>query len=288
VRESEDAYKAEWAATTGDGHKDIARAAELAGLGNANQRLNRAVSDLVADELSGIRRRLTVLDIGAGTGSTSAALLERVPEIAERATFHLVDPAENALAEAKENLGRLGLVVGRTMHLHAAKDLEVLELLGPARVDLILANAAIHHHAYLQPALQVMYGVLRPRGLVCIGDWHCTLWHAPIRVWHLLNSLEWKGKEKELREFEHVFGLSGNLEEPNPKLRRANEEIAGFWRSYAESKAKHTPPFFILEGHRSPEDYAQGLERAGFVVDHEPIPLSLQSWLLCVMTARKR
>jgi len=44
VKKSEQAYDDEWTCTNSEGLKDIARAAELSGLGDANQRLNEAVA----------------------------------------------------------------------------------------------------------------------------------------------------------------------------------------------------------------------------------------------------
>jgi hypothetical protein len=78
VKESEEAYDEEWSSTNSGGLKDIARAAELSGLGDANRRLNEGVAHEVEHILNRHRNHVCVMDLGAGSGDTTGAIVRLV------------------------------------------------------------------------------------------------------------------------------------------------------------------------------------------------------------------
>jgi len=288
VRQSEEAYDLEWASTNSGGLEDIARAAQLAGLGDANKRLNQAVAHEVAELTAGRRERLNFVDLGAGSGETTAEIVLAAPHLVELGKFHLIDPATASLKDACVKLEGVGLSAGRNLFVHGGKDIEVLEGIGPGSVDLVVANAALHHHAYTAPVSAGIAKVLRREGWLVIGDWHCTMWLSPARVLGLLNEIEWPGKREQMRELRRRFGCSEPLEEKqSADLEEADRQIRAFWTNYARTKDPANPFFFLLEGHRPASEYVEELAGYGIKVRRGPVCLLPGSALLSVMVLQK-
>ena len=80
--------------------------------------------------LAGAGRRLSVADVGTGSGAIAVALAANLPEL----TVYAVDVSDAALAVAAQNIRRHGL--GEQVHLLSGHLLEPL----PAPVDAIVAN----------------------------------------------------------------------------------------------------------------------------------------------------
>jgi tRNA (cmo5U34)-methyltransferase len=101
--------------------------------------------------VGGVRR---VLDLGAGTGLLSAAILAAYPD----ATVELLDGSEPMLGEAQE---RLGAAV-RAVHVA-----DMAEPLPAGPFDAVVSALAIHHldHADKRALFSRVHGVLRPGGV---------------------------------------------------------------------------------------------------------------------------
>ena len=101
-----------------------------------------------------------VLDVGAGTGTGTVALLQRLPD-AHVTALDLSSELLDRLAQRAEDLGlgdRVGLV---------AVDLdEAWPALAP--VDLVWASSSLHHFADPDRALAQVLGVLRPGGVLAV------------------------------------------------------------------------------------------------------------------------
>jgi release factor glutamine methyltransferase len=80
--------------------------------------------------LAGAGRRLSVADVGTGSGAIAVALAANMPEL----TVYAVDVSDSALAVAAQNIRRHGL--GEQVHLLSGHLLEPL----PTPVDAIVAN----------------------------------------------------------------------------------------------------------------------------------------------------
>jgi len=267
---SDDAYRDEWRLTTAQGHDDIALAAVRAGLGDANQRLNNAVAEIVASEVAARRGYVRLLDVGAGSGNTTLTALDRT-EDPGRLVCTLLDPASSALASAGDRLEQRSLVLGKHFFLINTPDMEGGRSLGAGSFDVIVSAAALHHHADIQKPLEALGRLLAPGGLLVIGDWHNTLWEHPWRVLNALQSLHWPTKEADLHRFAELYSAANEpAQEESVSMRSANALIANFWVEYATARTTEEPQFCMLEGHRPVDRYAEALRSIGL----ETIPVN--------------
>jgi len=288
VRQSEEAYDWEWASTSSGGLEDIARAAQLAGLGDANKRLNQAVAHEVARLVGKRQEGLNFLDLGAGSGDTTAAVVLAAPHLVKLGKFHLVDPATASLKDACVKLEGVGLPAGRNLFVHEGKDIEVLKGFEPESADFIVANASLHHHAYMSPVFAGIAKALRRGGWLVVGDWHCTMWLSPARVLGLLDEMDWPKKREQMKDLRRRFSGGEPLEgKQAADLEAADRQIRAFWTNYARTKDPANPFFFLLEGHRPAIEYVKGLAEHGIGLRRGPISLMPGSALLSVMVFQK-
>jgi ubiquinone/menaquinone biosynthesis C-methylase UbiE len=292
---SEKGYRDEWDLTTAQGHEDIARAATRAGLGDANQRLNHEAAGIVAREAIGITGEFRILDVGAGSGNTSLAIVDALKNPA-RAFFHLLDPAREALATAADRLRQKGLVEGKNFAIHGTTDTNALGVLQEHSFQLVVAVAALHHHADLISPIGVLARLLAPGGLLVIADWHNTVWEHPARVLHVLQLLDWADKIKEIQKFIHLYPKAKEpAEETSTEMRSANALISTFWKEYAACRTTTEPQFCILEGHRPPAKYLEAMQESGLITssetiqaaDSNPVLLTPERGLLAVTVGRQ-
>ncbi len=103
-----------------------------------------------------------VVDLGAGTGTGTFALLRRFPE----ARVTAVDLAPDRLTRLRHRACELG-VAGRVDVVPADLDQPWPEL-GPA--DLVWASMALHHVADPDRALTEIFGLLRPGGALVVAE----------------------------------------------------------------------------------------------------------------------
>ena len=269
VEHSEAAYREEWDNVCPEGYQDIARAGEAAHLGDANLRLNRGIARVASWFVrSWADRPVHILDLGAGAGGTSLALLEVLTPLERRQIqLTLLDPAGFALNAARERLTSHALVDPHALDTVAATDLDFLGRVGAGLFDLVISGAAIHHHACVLPVFERLFRAIRPGGCLVIGDWHNSMWFYPRRVLSLLTRLKWPAREADIAAFERAYPLAHSEESGalDPLEKRANDQIAEFWKAYVgqrQSKAE----FLLLEGHRPVRWYLEGLAEAGFEV----------------------
>jgi SAM-dependent methyltransferase len=285
VGKSEECYASEWSGTDDRGLRDIAAAAKEAGLADCNARLNEAVAEAVCREVRSSAQEVSILDVGAGSGSTSLAVLRSLADLGRRVVVSVVDPSCLALRQAEERIRGSGLVAAGGVLAYALTDIAILGVVPPASFDVVISSAALHHHGFLEPAVAALAGALRPGGVLVIGDWHNSMWLYPGRVYEFLSSLEWSGKADALRDFSRSLPTSAP-HEYDALLAKANEQICAFWRAYALARTPGLPAYQMLEGHRPAEEYDAILTSCGLNV------LSCRrlisgSELLCVHVARR-
>lgn len=114
------------------------------------------IVDLVASERPG-----SVLDVGCGTGTLAVALASRLGHGVVSGVD--LDPAILDLARAKPGASAVGWQVGSATSLPYAD----------GSLDVVVCTLVLHHLALeaKADALREMRRVLRPGGLLVIGDW---------------------------------------------------------------------------------------------------------------------
>lgn len=97
-----------------------------------------------------------VLDLGCGNGNVIAALREKIP-----VEYYGLDLSEKMVEEAGCRLGdEIDLRVGDAEHMPYEDRM----------FDLIICNASFHHYPHPKRALEEMRRVLRPGGVLILGD----------------------------------------------------------------------------------------------------------------------
>ena len=136
------------------------------------------IVDLVVQE-----EPATVLDVGSGTGTLAIALASRLgPGVV---TGLDLDPDVMALAQAKEDAGDVRWQIGSATLLPYAD----------GSVDAVVCTLVLHHLPLdlKETALREMHRVLRPGGLLVIGDWgrpHDPLMRAAFLPVQLLDGFD--------------------------------------------------------------------------------------------------
>jgi len=285
---SEQKYLEEWELTSEQGYADIAEAAKMAGLGDANQLLNEACSQYVINEIEKQGKTLNILDVGAGNGNTSLSIAKRVGRL-EKPIITLIDVSPKALSEAEVKLERTGYKNGTNFFTESIRDSESDLHFKEESFDIIISVAALHHHADLKVGLQPLVKLLKKKGLFIIGDWFNSLWEHPFRVLSLLLALpNWDGKGKDIQKFIQLFPNAEIPEiEVNSLLQMANNLIIEFWKNYGYLKKSLPANFYILEGHRSADHYYKELRDTGIVPINQIDYINPYRSILGVISGRK-
>ncbi|MFJ4965859.1 class I SAM-dependent methyltransferase [Streptomyces sp. NPDC088729] len=113
-------------------------------------------------ELAGDGGVADVVDLGAGTGTGTFALLERFP--AARVT------AVDSSAAMLERLAATAATRNLTPRVHTLEADAGSGLPGVSGVDLVWASASLHHMDDPAAALDVVRGALRPGGLLAVAE----------------------------------------------------------------------------------------------------------------------
>ncbi|CAM2011344.1 SDR family NAD(P)-dependent oxidoreductase [Acanthopleuribacter pedis] len=138
----------------------------------ANQIVARAVADLVAEHPAGPFR---ILEVGAGTGATAAAVLPLLPQVA--LTYVFTDISPHFLHRAEQRFaGDYPFV--RTQILNVEKAPSDQGFTAGA-FDLVLATNVVHATAEVERALLHIKSLLKPGGAVLLNELtHTEFYHS--------------------------------------------------------------------------------------------------------------
>ncbi|MBX3611470.1 MAG: acyltransferase domain-containing protein [Hydrogenophaga sp.] len=110
-------------------------------------------------------RRIRVLEIGGGTGGTSAAVLDALPP--ERTQYHFTDVSDVFLDRARERFAAHGCLSFGRFDMDADAGAQGY---APHSFDAIVAANAVHASKDLRAALQTLRGLLAPGGTVVLVE----------------------------------------------------------------------------------------------------------------------
>ncbi|KUL44570.1 type I polyketide synthase [Streptomyces regalis] len=140
-------------------------------------RLHNRVIAALAAEIARIwpeDRPLRILEIGAGTGGTAAAVLPLLPP--ERSVYHFTDVSAGFFARARHRFGDHDFVDYRPFDLNADP---AGQGFADGAYDLIVAANSLHTATYLGAALRRVRGLLAPGGRLLAFETHDTEYLLP-------------------------------------------------------------------------------------------------------------
>ena len=119
--------------------------------------LAQVLSELPADE------SLRILEVGAGTGGTTAALLPLLEH--RNATYTFTDVSQGFMAHARGRFGRFGFVEYRVLDLERPPEQQEF---GPGQYHVVIAANVIHATRELRTTLAHVRELLAPGGLLAL------------------------------------------------------------------------------------------------------------------------
>ncbi len=274
-RISLEGYRGQWKSASTLTHQMINYASSKAGITYNNNQLNQmlasmalsAIEEMVRD---GNGRKIRILDIGAGDGKTTIAILDQMKSmgqesLAERCKFILLDPSPYALASAHTAIGERGTIlpIGGTLDDYLEED--------PRPLDMVISNAVFHHFSF-PTFLGRIHEKLAQDGVMVIGDWHTTIWSQPAFMVPILRMLG--AEESKIRRFEMEFNVKrGDLEQLEKRLtpmqRESNRRMLEYERYLSEElrNSKQATQLLLFEAHESLDDRLGKYRQTGFVTD---------------------
>lgn len=291
---SEEAYRVEWEHGSPKQMQYVTDAITRAGYFDFPQILRTSNAKAVSRVVKGIPGKFSITDVGAGL-STVDIFDELDENDKDRVYLVLLEPAEEKVENAASLLGQRGLKRDRDYKVIVARDLDMKDYLEPESQNVMSYVATLHHHAYLDIPLSLVYRTLKHDGFLTSADWHNSMWEHPAKVLYMLRKL---GVNKRyLDEFTRAYPKSLEVVDfDNDELvRNANQQIMDFWVAWADvrrvavrkNEFEERDDIWMLEGHRPVERYLECMERVGFHIK-ETSSLLPDSRLLMQVVAHKR
>jgi hypothetical protein len=287
-------YHSEWDDSDSLNNKLIETAIAKACIEIGNIGLNSLVAKMAVRillSMAGNGRQFNIMDIGAGTGDTTLALMDEMAEtregmeLAEACTFILLEPSKKRLDEARVNLHEnsklKGSVLGSIALDRCKRVGESLEgaLANPnpeyGKIDLAISSAALHHMSF-PTYLSRLREALADDGVMVIGDWHNNLFTIPLNIINLLRELVKDDKAAE----PHLSRLKVLLRTRDEDERHFNQSLSGpqrnandMFRRYVVNLGHELKPLrgaykpCFIEALESDEESIRKLEEHGFATD---------------------
>lgn len=121
---------------------------------------HRALTAQLIDRVEAAGERLTVIDLGGGTGGVAVLLAQAGHQVM------VIDPSPDALAATARRAAEAGLADRLTAGQGDTTTLD--EMVDPASVDVLLCHMVLERRADATAALTAIARALRPGGLVSI------------------------------------------------------------------------------------------------------------------------
>jgi len=278
---SVESYIAEWK-YGGKGLDDaIERAVKRAGLSRGNFDLNTMLAEMTVQIILSMhdeKRVFRICDIGAGAGSTSEALLDRLATVMGEETgrqfarrfieLYLVEPSMVRLSEAFVKLEgnklkpkNCELICAPHTHIGRLRDGEF---------DFVISSAVFHHMSFPRYLSQTRQK-LAEDGVMVIGDWYHLLCHHPAYIVPLLLALEISPEK--LMLFKHIFNVDEGDEARidamlTPQQLDSKQKALLYLAALGEEmRPVNNACFMFLEALESFGDRKRKIKEAGFETD---------------------
>jgi len=285
-------YVAEWKYGGEELDAAIDRAVKRAGLAYGNDLLNTLVAEMAVQVMLSMhdeRRVFSVCDLGAGAGSTSEALLDRLEKVLGEGVardfarhflkMYLIEPSMKRLGEANAKLENHKLKP-KSVELACAPHTH-LERLNDREFDFLISSAVFHHFPEEETYLQKVWrkvsdgpdegGIHSRSGILLIGDWYHLLCHHPAYIAPLLEALGISPKR--LGAFNDIFhvdpGDEARLDSALTPQQLDAKRVAMVYLSALgeEMRGVQNARFEFLEALESFPDRKKKIDDAGFETD---------------------
>ncbi len=279
-RLSLESYLDEWRRSGPQFHQAINTATTKAGIAFNNRNLNETLAGKAVDIIEGhmrTQRPYRILDIGAGDGATSLAVLNAMKavgtdkKVLSTLCFDLLDVSEDALSEAKKKVEQRAAVGGT----FATTLQNYLEMVPDGFYDMAISTAVLHHMTFPDYLAQ-LNRKLAPDGVMIVGDWHTTIWSHPVFMVPIMNALG--ANYGRVRGFEMLFNIKkGDYERLfnalPPEERESNRLMLAFEQRLADelNGPGGRALLCILEGHESLAERVSQYRDNGFETDIEEL-----------------
>jgi hypothetical protein len=308
-KRSDSSYFNEWKSTNKAIDEAIERAiveAELLG----NTHLNTRLADMVVKIMTALNEenpfseenRFRIGDIGAGTGLTTKAILDRmilegVEHLVPFCDFFLLEPSPKRLFGSKDEDGKedetynqgdegaytrlrdhgIGLMQENVSFVCSHLQKHFSSFVGNESFDMIVASAVFHHFSF-PTYLSLIREKLKKDGVLVMGDWFTDVWRHPLYTAAILSDMG--ADTRTVNDFRRFFELGNmtyrdiekELDFP-PERRRANEQMFNFLKKLdiEMRNIKVKERLRIFEGHESEEDRLKKAEESHFVTDYKEL-----------------
>ncbi|MGW1280163.1 SDR family NAD(P)-dependent oxidoreductase [Streptomyces tsukubensis] len=234
-------------------------------------------------------RPLRVLEVGAGTGGTTAAVLPVLP--AENTTYTFTDVSAAFLPRAQRRFGEHDFIEYRTLDLDRPPAPQGFQTAG---YDLVIASHALHAAPDLARALDHVGSLLADGGLLLAVEWHesthlapCfglldSFWSfhdAPLRVSSpLLSPADWEALLGD-RGFAHPARVSREPDSGSPlcSVLVAQRDVRAVPPEVPPPAAADRDAAWIIAAGSRDGDLAEGIQNAlltaGHLSAHRTAPL---------------
>ncbi len=265
--------------------------------GDGNTHLNRIIASQVVDILlnlfeiySGIQpRRISILDLGAGSGATTLAILDllafkNLSHLAHNCHFYLLEPSLDRLREAQDSLKHHTVRVD--YELVASDDDTHLPRLAEGVFDIVISSAVFHHKSFPDYLFRLNNILSGNQSALVFGDWYHTLWEHPARVVPVLKVL---GADDQLvSTFMGLFNVTHGDVKAQEQLLTLRERVAnGMMLDYlAHLKTAlirvreriGERKLHFLEAHESLRHRVNHLNGSGFTISPRELRESYQAF----------
>ncbi len=262
----------------------IKKATRDAGFPVDNSDLNNHVGEMTVEILLSMAdrdtaRQFTLLDIGAGDGETTAAVLDAMCnqnayQLAERCQFVLIEPSEenvwNAVRNLKDHRIKQKVRAPRITTI-GGTDHDFIGRMRPGEFDLVYSSAVFHHMIFPTYLDTVRQG-MREDGVLVVGDWYTTIFKHPAFIAEIL--LHLNIDKTSYIQFQSLFNCSDGDEKKLCEGMDRNDIITNYrmlryivqiGREFLQIPPENRDEF--LEGHCSFGERKADLESRGFIPD---------------------
>jgi len=274
-RRATDSFMEDWEGDSAQLHLAIENATERAGLSAGNKAMNMVLANTAVPIIGGLLEYhpegINIVDMGAGTGDTTVALLDvmalksETAPFASKCFFHLVEPSYRKTGELGKRLENHQLRPEYGMSVLTLD--RYMEQAREGRFHMAVSNAVLHHMT-TPDYLKALNRLLTDDGVLVVGDWYTTIWSRPDYLVPVLRALG--AAACTVSRFEKYFHIKKEPRETlTPAQRKANEYMVDYVRCLAAELATVSDGSgqYLFEAHQSLDGHYADVRKAGFELD---------------------